>query len=107
MSSCCSWQSGIIDMDLHGGLLHSSAQLLLSCNCDCQVSPSVYQEVYSLKTAASACSMTTRSVSVLPELSAKHFAEFPFWLLLCNLFCGLSQLCKVSYFFGCWCPERE
>jgi hypothetical protein len=43
-----------------------------------------------------------------PELSAKHFAEFSFLVLRCSLlFRGLSQLCEVSYFFGCSFPERE
>lgn len=42
------------------------------------------------------------------ELSAKHFAEFPFLLLLCNLSPpGLSHLCGTGFFFGLFIPERE
>lgn len=67
-------------MDLHGRLLHSSAPCCSAVAVIARSPPAPGVQSH-LKTAASACSMTTRYVCVLPKLSAKHFAEFPFWLL--------------------------
>lgn len=107
MNSCC-WQNRIIDTDLHGSLLHNSAPC---CSAVAEIArslPSLLVYSHILRLPHLLAPWPHGVFVYCPELSAKHFAEFPFLLLRCNLlFCGLSQLCKVSYFFGCSFPERE
>lgn len=101
------WQNRIIDMDLHGGLLHNSAPCCPAVAVITRSLPSLL--VYShISRLLHLLAPWPHGVFVwCPELSAKHFAEFPFLLCCSPLFRGLSQLCEVSYFFGCSFPERE
>lgn len=101
------WQNRIIGMDVHGALLCNSAPC---CSVVAEIARSLPSLlVYSHSRLLHLLAPWPHGVFVYcPELSAKHFAEFPFLLLCCGLlFHGLSQLCEVSYFFGCSFPERE
>lgn len=110
MNSCYSWQNRTVDMELHVSLLHNSTPW---CSDVVVIAGSlsslklVYEQSHP---GLCFCLLHDHTVCFVycPELSAKHFAEFPFLLLLCNPFFPCpSQLYEVSFFFGLSIPERE
>lgn len=86
MNSCYSWQNRIVDMKSHGSVLRNSTRWCTDAAEMAGLSPT-YAGVLPVTSRTTAPSTPwPHSVFVYRlELSAKHFAEFPFLLLLCNL----------------------
>lgn len=86
MNSCYSWQNRMVDMKSHGSVLRNSTRWCTDAAEMAGLSPT-YAGVLPVTSRTTAPSTPwPHSVFVYRlELSAKHFAEFPFLLLLCNL----------------------